>query len=172
MCIRPGSSTRQPVPLKQSTGMQFTPRKTIGGRAWISIQLATTRQEKALVLWANTSLGFLLHWQHANRQQSGRGSVGVLPLKTLPVLDVTKLTEAQLGAAEQVFKEIAIQDMLPMYQLDNDVVRRELDERFGREVLGLPASLFDVGGPIELLRRKLAAEPSVRGNKLTEPAVL
>jgi len=100
--------------------MQFTPRKTIGGRAWISIQLATTRQEKALVLWANTSLGFLLHWHHANRQQSGRGSVGVLPLKTLPVLDGKALTPAQLDAAEKLFDTIRNRDLLPIYRLDGD----------------------------------------------------
>jgi hypothetical protein len=41
----------------QSTGMQFTPRKTIGGRAWLSIRLPSVEQEKALVLWANTSFG-------------------------------------------------------------------------------------------------------------------
>lgn len=32
----------------QATAMQFTPRKTIGGRAWLSIQLASDKQEKAL----------------------------------------------------------------------------------------------------------------------------
>jgi hypothetical protein len=46
----------------QSTGMQFTPTRTIGGRAWISIRLKTAEQEKALVLWANTSIGLLLHF--------------------------------------------------------------------------------------------------------------
>jgi hypothetical protein len=40
----------------QSTGMQFTPRRSIGGRAWLSISLSSAEQEKALVLWANTSL--------------------------------------------------------------------------------------------------------------------
>jgi hypothetical protein len=40
--------------------MQFTPRKSIGGRAWLSISLETAEREKALVLWANTSLGLLL----------------------------------------------------------------------------------------------------------------
>ena len=56
----------------QSTGMQFTPRKTIGGRAWLSISLSSVDQEKALVVWANTSLGLLLHWWHANKQQGGK----------------------------------------------------------------------------------------------------
>lgn len=55
----------------QSTGMQFTPRKTIGGRAWLSIRLSSIEQEKALVLCANTSLGILLRWWHSNKQQSG-----------------------------------------------------------------------------------------------------
>ena len=59
----------------QSTGMQFTPRKTIGGRAWLSIKLSSVDQEKALVLWANTSLGLLLYWWHANKQQPGRGMI-------------------------------------------------------------------------------------------------
>ena len=149
----------------QSSGMQFTPRKTMGGRAWISIKLPSIKQEKALALWANTSVGFLLHWHHANRQQSGRETIGVLPLKTLPVLDVTALTGAQLDAATQLFKGMAGKNLLPIYRLHEDPVRRDLDERFGREILGLPVSLFADGGPIDLLRKKLAAEPSVRGNK-------
>ena len=75
----------------QSTGMQFTPRKTIGGRAWLSIRLSSVDREKALVLWANTSLGLLLHWWHANKQQPGRGIIGKSMLHTLPILDVAAL---------------------------------------------------------------------------------
>jgi len=71
--------------VSQSTSMQFTPSKTIGGRAWISIQLANTRVEKALVIWANTTLGLLLNWWHANKQQSGRGSVGKSSLQYLSI---------------------------------------------------------------------------------------
>jgi hypothetical protein len=61
----------------QSTGMQFTPRRAIGGRAWLSIRLSSVEQEKAVVLWANTTLGALLYWWHANKQQSGRGSIKI-----------------------------------------------------------------------------------------------
>jgi hypothetical protein len=154
----------------QSTGMQFTPKKTIGGRAWISIQLDNQRQEKAMALWANTSIGFLLQWQHANRQQSGRGSIGVQTLRSLPVLDVKALSASQLDAAEKLFKDFANQELLPIYQLDQDAARRELDERFCKEVLGLPAKLLGEGGPLDLLRQKLAAEPSVRGGKSLESA--
>ena len=57
----------------QSTSMQFTRRKTIGGRAWISIQLKTENHEKALVLWSNTLLGLLMFWWHSSKQQRRRG---------------------------------------------------------------------------------------------------
>lgn len=149
----------------QSTSMQFTPRRTIGGRAWISIRLSSAEQEKALVLWANTSLGLLLHWYNANKQQSGRGSIGVSALQNFPILDVTALTPQQLGEAVRLFDTMGEMDLLPLHYLDSDAVRRELDEKFAQQVLGLPASVLALGGALELLRMKLAQEPSVRGHK-------
>jgi hypothetical protein len=149
----------------QSTSMQFTTRRTIGGRAWISIRLSSAEQEKALVLWANTSLGLLLHWYHANKQQSGRGSVGVLPLQDFPILDVTALKPKQLREAARLFDVMSRMDLLPLHEIDKDAVRKELDEKFAQEVLGLPASMLAPGAPLELLRMKLAREPSVRGHK-------
>jgi len=149
----------------QSTSMQFTPRRTIGGRAWLSIKLASEEQEKALVLWANTSIGLLLHWWHANKQQSGRGSIGKSALQSLSVLDITALKPAQINHAVKIFDDICHNELLPFHQIDSDKVREELDERFFREVLRLPAKLSQSGGPLDLLRMKLAREPSVRGQK-------
>ena len=77
----------------QSTTMQFTSKKTIGGRAWPSISLNSREEEKALTLWANSTFGILLHWWHANKQQAGRGSMGVSALGSLPILDITKLSD-------------------------------------------------------------------------------
>jgi hypothetical protein len=45
------------------------------------------------------------------------------------------------------------------------LLMKELDEKFARGVLGLPASMRAPGGPLELLRMKLAREPSIRGHK-------
>jgi hypothetical protein len=84
--------------------MQFTARKTIGGRAWLSIKLATVEQEKALVLWGNTSLGLLMRWWHSNKQQSGRGSIGKQALHTLPILILQHPT---VDEAVKVFDVIA-----------------------------------------------------------------
>ena len=149
----------------QSTGIQFTPRRTIGGRAWLSIRLASVEQEKALVLWANTSLGMLLHWWHANKQQPGRGSIGKSALQSLPILDVTELSTPRLEAAVQLFDAMSGLSLLPLHEIDKDLVRRDLDHAFARDVLGLPEKFGEAGGPLELLRMKLAREPSILGSK-------
>ena len=147
----------------QSTSMQFTADRTIGGRAWPSIRLASTQLEKVLVLWSNTSLGLLLHWWHANKQQAGRGSIGVLPLQHLPVLDVAKISPKRLDVAESLFDRLSSRPLGRFSEINADPVRSELDEDFGRSVLGIPAAVFKSGGPMTLLRQKLALEPSIRG---------
>ena len=55
--------------------------------------------------------------------------------------------------------------MLPFHEIDKDPVRKELDERFFHEVLGLPGKIIAPGGALDVLRMKLAQEPSIRGNK-------
>jgi hypothetical protein len=149
----------------QSTGMQFTPQVALGGRAWIGVKLPTIEQEKVMVLWANTSLGLLLHWWQANKQHAGRGMIGINPLETFAVLDVRELSQQQLSRAATIFDEFRGRDLLPLHEIDNDSVRAEMENKFYVEVLGWPSSIAAAGGPIELLRQKLAREPSVRGAK-------
>lgn len=149
----------------QPTAMQFTPRRTIGGRAWLSIRLSSVEQEKALVLWANTTLGFLLRWWHSNKQQAGRGSISKAALPKLLVLDVTALTSKQLKAATKIFDDMKSEPLLPFHQLDIDPVRQTLDKRFATEILGLPQSLIEPDGPLDLTRKKLAQEPSIHGGR-------
>ena len=56
---------------------------------------------------------------------------------------------------------------LPFDQIDEDAGRAKLDGYLVVNVLGLDPALCDSGGPMELLRRKLAAEPQIHGNKQT-----
>ena len=149
----------------QSVAFQFTSRRTIGGRAWISIQLPTKDHEKTIVLWANTTLGLLMYWWHASKQQSGRGSITKVALQTLPVLDVTALSPEQLAQAVKIFDEMNQLPLKPLHELDKDENRKLLDRRFYGEVLGLPESLLADGGPLDILRQKLCREPSIRGSK-------
>jgi hypothetical protein len=145
--------------------MQFTPRPTIGGRAWLSIKLPSVEHEKALVVWANTSLGLLLRWWHSNKQQSGRGNIGKSTLQTLPILDVTALSKKQLAAAVRIFNAMSSQPLMPVHEMANDPVRQKLDEDFARNVLGLAAPVLAAGGPLDVLRMKLSQEPSIRGGR-------
>jgi hypothetical protein len=149
----------------QSTAMQFTSRKTIGGRAWPSIKLDGAEQEKALTLWANSTFGLLLHWWHANKQQAGRGSIGVSALESLPVLDVTKLSKDALCKAVAIFDEMKHKELRPVNEIAQDSVRAEIDTRLATEVLGFPPELAAPDGPLALLRQKLALEPSINGGK-------
>jgi hypothetical protein len=149
----------------QSTAMQFTSKKTIGGRAWPSIKLATVEYEKALVLWGNSSFGLLLHWWHANKQQAGRGSIGVSALASLPVLDVTKLSGEALARMVAIFDDMKYKELRPINELAQDTVRAEIDTRLATEVLGFSPELVAPDGPLALLRQKLALEPSITGSK-------
>ena len=149
----------------QSTTMQFTSKKTIGGRAWPSISLTSTDQEKALVLWANSSLGILLHWWHANKQQAGRGSIGISALETLPVLDVTKLSNEALAKAVNIFDQIKSKELRPVNEIAQDSVRAEIDTRLATDVLGFSSEMAAPDGALALLRQKLALEPSIAGAK-------
>lgn len=149
----------------QSTGFQFSPVKSMGGRAWISVVLNDPRHEMALALWGNTTLGLLLHWYSGNRQQSGRVLSGVSPLRRLPVLDVTKLSEAQLDAAEELFTEFSAQPLMRAHLGARDEVRAALDEQFCHRVLGASENFFAQNGPASVLRDKWSLEPSVHGGR-------
>jgi len=149
----------------QSTAMQFTEVKTIGGRAWISIQLPSVDQEKVLVLWGNTTLALLMFWWHSSKQHPGRGILTKTTLATLPILDVTALSADQLARAAQIFDETCQLPLKPLHELDTDENRKLLDRRFYSEVLGLPAAILADGGPLDILRHKLCREPSIRGSK-------
>ncbi|MGB8977775.1 MAG: hypothetical protein WCC32_08810, partial [Terriglobales bacterium] len=130
-----------------------------------SIKLDSPEHEKVLVLWANTSLGILLRWWHSNKQQAGRGNVGKTAMEGLPILHVGKLSGKQLEKAVQIFDATCYKPLRPIHEIDKDSVRKELDERFGRDVLGIPEAILAPGGALDVLRMKLAREPSIRGNK-------
>lgn len=149
----------------QSTAMQYTNRRTIGGRAWMTVRFPEPAMEAAVALWGNTSLGLLLHWWQANKQQAGRGNIGKSALASFVCLDPIQLTKKQQGDAAKLLAKRAAISMLPFNEIIADEARADLDREFLGEILGLPDELFVVGGPLDLLRQKLAAEPSIHGNK-------
>ena len=149
----------------QSLIVATTERKCIGGRAWPSVMFDDPAHEYAFSLWSNSTLGLLLRWWVSNKTQSGRGTTTVTAIPNIPALDTRTLTDDQHAAAREAFEAMCNHRFLPFDQIDEDPARAELDRRLLVDVLGLPASLCEEGGPIDLLRRKLAREPQIHGGK-------
>jgi len=149
----------------QATSCILTRVRTVGTGSWPGIQLDNPKYRFPLALWLNSTLGILAYWHQSSRQQDGRGRIAFKAAMLVPVLDLRKLSPDQLDKAEAIVKALRRQPMKPVNEIDRDPVRKELDERLCSDVLGLPANLHEPGGFIEMLREKLAREPSIQGGK-------
>ena len=149
----------------QSLIVALTRERAIGGRAWPSVIFEKPEHEYAFALWSNSTLGLLLHWWMANKSQSGRGTTTVKSIPYFPTLDVRALTAEQHARAQQAFEGLGGERFLPFDQIDEDPARAKLDRALLVEVLELPEVVCGPDGPLALLRRKLAAEPQIHGDK-------
>ena len=145
----------------------FTERPTLGGSAWPNIILNQPDREMAHALWANSTLGCLLYWWHSSKQQSGRGRMPHKQAEKMPTLNVDALTDDKVAQANAIFEDVKARPMLPLNEAEEDEVRKEIDRRLLVDVLGVPSELMP---SLDLLRRKLCAEPSVRGDKKSKAA--
>ena len=150
----------------QPLAVAFTETQAIGGRAWPNVKFDDRAHEVAYTLWGNTTLGLLCYWWHSSRQQAGRGSMPITAIRSMPTLDVTKLSPAQLAKAEEIFEDMRDSQFLPANEAYRDNTRKELDHRVLIAMLGLPESILE---PLDLLRLKWCSEPSVHGGKKTAP---
>ena len=145
-----------------------TDTRTLGVRAWHTLSLhgndplVTSRREIALALWCNSTLGFLLHANHSNKAQEGRGQGNKGMLESLVALDVHKLEDWQLDEAQAIWQEFIDQKFQPFHHCAVDPARIQLDERVVRDLLGLGE---DAVTAVSKLRTLLAADPSIHGSK-------
>ena len=146
----------------QPLAAAFTERESIGGIAWPNVMFADNRLDHAFTLWCNCTLGLLLYWWHANKQQDGRGRTTVSGIETLPMLNIRALTDTQLATAETIFNEFRKIDLQPAYLADADPNRALLDRRVVCDLLGFDDSIYQA---VRRLSAKWTAEPSVHGGK-------
>ena len=143
----------------------------MGIRAWFTMTVPAsdeaekTRREIACALWANSTLGLLLHADHANQAMQGRGTGSKGMLEDLPILDMRVLDTWQLEAAEAIWRDFANRDFESFHRCAIDPARIELDRRVVREMLGLNGDAEDT---VKRLRLLLASEPSIHGAKKPE----
>lgn len=108
--------------------------------------------EKSLVVWCNSTLALLILL--SNRQETRGAWVQFKKpvLAHLPVLNLSNISEEQLGVLAALYDEISDQALRPFPEMDADPVRERIDAVIS-QALGLP--------DISILRRLLAREPVV-----------
>ena len=142
--------------------------RALGIRAWHTLQVheddasVRSKLEVPLALWCNSTLGMVLHANHANSVQEGRGIGNKGMLETLATLDVRKLQSWQLDEAQTIWRDFRDSKFQPFYRCAVDPARIALDERLVRDLLGLGE---DAVTAVANLRSLLASEPSIHGSK-------
>lgn len=148
-----------------------TDSKALGIRAWHTLNVGDSdpgtkaRRELALALWCNSTLGLLLHGNHANRVQPGRGTGNKGMLEGMSTLDVGRLEEWQLEEAQAIWREFEGQRFESFHRCAVDPVRIALDERVVRGLFGLGDDAVEA---VANLRMLLAGDPSIHGGKRAE----
>ena len=146
----------------QSTQALMTPEPSVGGRGWPNLRAGEERQEKALAVWLNTSLGLIAHWAMSNHTQNGLGYLSRKQIKNLPVLDVGRLSHRQLALMAETFNQARELPLLPANEAWRDVIRAELDRRVLEDVLGLGEEATEMA---RALCNRWCREPTVQGRK-------
>ena len=144
----------------------FTQRQSGGGRAWPNFRMKTPEIEKAACIWLNGTLGLANYWHISNRSQTARGGITVTAIADIPILDFSKLSAKQIGAAVKIYDDLCQKPMLPTNEAWRDPVRQELDRRLLTEVLGLDDTSVE---QLAILRNQWCREPTVTGTKKTGP---
>ena len=145
--------------------------RTLGVRAWHTLSahgddpLVSARRETALALWCNSTFGLLLHANHSNSAQEGRGQGNKGMLESMTTLDIRKLEAWQLDEAQAIWQEFNNRKFMPFYQCATDPARLELDERVVKDLLGLGDAAV---ASVARLRTLLTGDPSIRGSKKPE----
>ena len=150
----------------QPLAAAITEYKTIGGTAWPNVTFPNTRFDYPFALWCNSTLGLLLFWWYASRQQDGRGRTTIVAIESLPILDLRTLTDEQLSTAQDIFDDFRHRDLMPAYLADADPNRALLDRRVICDLLNFDQDTYRA---VRRLSAKWCAEPSVHGGKRRPP---
>lgn len=146
----------------QPLTVAFTESPTIGGRAWPNIVFKDPRFEYPMAIWANSTLGLISFWWHANRQMPGRATTTIRSAESLPILDFRTFTNEQLNSSKRIFDKIRDNKLMPAYLADADPNRALIDQHVIRDLLGFNQNIYQA---VRRISQKWCAEPSVHGAK-------
>ena len=151
-----------------------TEHRAMGGRAWTALLHDDRNLLKAFALWANSTLGLIVHWTQGGKQQPGRALTQVGTIRTMPVPDLARLPPERLQEASHEFDRLKRRRLLPACQAHADPIRTRLDDAV-LALLGLtePDGIEAFSGgtglrgtvrrAAESLRNAFSREPQIHG---------
>ena len=164
--------------LHYSRGMRWTSQAVLaaatripvfGGRAWTTLLHDDVRVCSVFALWANSSLGMMVHWTRGSRTQEGRAGLQVNAIGSVPCPDFGALPTSALELAAKTFSKLSQLQLRPACQAHRDSNRHEID----RAVLDMLGVDSDPGADaVSRLRRAWCSEPSVHGRNKAALAAL
>lgn len=137
-----------------------TYRPVMGGSTWTTLVHHHSALRSAFSLWANSTLGMLLHWTQGQRTHAGRSRTQINALREIPCPDLASLPEKDLLKADRFYQDLCREPLLPACMAHCDPVRKRIDQCV-TDLLQLPSTVLD---PISELRQLWCREPSVHGN--------
>jgi hypothetical protein len=123
---------------------------------WWSFVLAKKARvkdvQKALVLWLNSTLGFLLLLGHREETEGAWVDFKKPTLEAMPVLNIEQASPRQIKSLAAAYDELAQKKLCPFQEMQTDPVRAAIDKAI-TQTLQLP--------DLSNLRQLLAREPIV-----------
>jgi len=160
-----------------------TEHDAMGGRAWAALRHDNSNIRKSFALWANSTLGMIVHWTQGQRTHAGRSTTQMGAIRKIPCPDFPALEDSVIALAAKRFDELAGETLRPACQAHADSVRIRIDQA----VLEMFAFARNIGSSVEdsrsdynsdrtkqstteheqviaMLRQLWCAEPSVHGS--------
>ena len=133
-----------------------TDKPIMGGRAWCALLHDDPVIRFGFAIWANSTLGMVVHWSRAQRQQHGRSSTQLEGIRQMPCPDFNETTTyAAAGDLLSTSQHLLSDRLMPARDAYRDPARAALDEA-AAQLLGIPDA-----GPLRDLARNWCCEPSV-----------
>ena len=144
----------------QSVSAAITDKAMLGVRSWVSLLPKSDRKGsiETLCLWLNSTLGMMLRLVFSNRPYPGRSGMTNTSVKTLPVIDISKLADSQLKRGSKLYSQICSEPLMPFHLILQDSTRKAIDAGIG-DILGIDESA------VTQISQMFVNEPVVNGGK-------
>lgn len=136
-------------------------KRVMGNTWWAFHASLSDAQEKALLLWLNSTPSLLLMFGRRVATRSAWMQMKKPAWAATPVLDVRKLSKPQLAQLAASYDRIATLELQALAKLDADTTREQIDTALSL-ALGLPQ--------MATLRALLAREPGLTGASIVGAA--